>query len=59
MKLPPDKPNEVIVGDITYLPLEDGSFAYLASWEDLFSRLVIGWGVEDHLQESLILGAFE
>ncbi len=34
LKLPPSNPNEVIVGDITYLPLEDGSFAYLASWAD-------------------------
>jgi transposase InsO family protein len=39
--------------------LEDGSFAYLASWADLFSRLVIGWEVEDHLQEELIVEAFE
>ncbi|MGH9958291.1 MAG: IS3 family transposase [Pyrinomonadaceae bacterium] len=59
MKLPPSKPNEAIVGDITYLPLEDGSFAYLASWEDLFSRLVMGWEVEEHLQEELIVEAFE
>jgi putative transposase len=58
MKLPPESPNEVIVGDITYLPLQDGSFAYLATWADLFSRLVIGWEVQDHLQESLILAAF-
>jgi putative transposase len=58
-ELPPRSPNEVIVGDITYLPLQDGSFAYLASWMDLFSRLVIGWGVEDHMQESLVIEAFE
>lgn len=58
-KLPPNRPNEVIVGDITYLPLEGASFAYLATWTDLFSRLVIGWEVEEHLQESLILEAFE
>ena len=58
LRLPPERPNEVIVGDITYLPLEDGSFAYLASWADLFSRLVIGWEVEDHMQEELIVEAF-
>jgi transposase InsO family protein len=58
-ELPPKCPNEVIVGDITYLPLQDGSFAYLASWMDLFSRLIIGWGVEDHMQESLVIEAFE
>jgi putative transposase len=59
MQLPPSSPNEVIVGDITYLPLQDGSFAYLASWMDLFSRLVIGWQVEEHMQESLVIEAFE
>jgi putative transposase len=59
MKLPPERPNEVIVGDIMYLPLQGGSFAYLATWTDLFSRLVIGWEVDDNLQESLIIGVFE
>ena len=59
MKLPPESPNKVIVGDITYLPLQDGSFAYLATWADLFSRLVLGWDVQAHMQESLILAAFE
>lgn len=58
-KLPPEHPNEVIVGDITYLPLQDGSFANLATWTDLFSRLVIGWEVDETLEESLILAAFE
>ena len=57
--LPPEKPNEVIVGDITYLPLQSGSFAYLATWADLFSRLVVGWEVEDDMKESLIIKAFE
>lgn len=58
-KLPPESPSKIIVGDITYLPLQDGSFAYLATWADLFSRLVIGWDVQGHMQESLILAAFE
>lgn len=59
VKLPPEKPNEVIVGDITYLPMQDGSFGYLATWTDLFSRLVIGWEVSDSLQEELVIAAFE
>ena len=52
LKLPPENPNEVIVGDITYLPLQERGFAYLASWADLFSRLVIGWEVDETLEES-------
>ncbi len=57
--LPPEKPNEVVVGDITYLPLQAGGFCYLATWTDLFSRLVIGWEVSDNMQEELIMRAFE
>ena len=57
--LPPEHPHEVIVGDITYLPLQGGGFAYLATWADLFSRLVIGWGVEETMEEGLILTALE
>src|SRR5262249_30456225 len=58
-KLPPENPNEVIVGDITYLPLHYGNFAYLTTWTVLFSRLVIGWEVEETMAESLIRTAFE
>lgn len=58
-ELPPLHPNEVIVGDITYLPLEQGGFAYLATWEDLFSRMIIGWEVDISLEERLIRVAFE
>jgi hypothetical protein len=32
----PQKPNEVIVGDITYLPLQSDGFVYLATWQGLF-----------------------
>jgi putative transposase len=58
MKLPPDRPQEVVVGDITYLPLQSGGFCYLATWTDLFSRLVIGWEVMDKMQEELVTRAF-
>jgi putative transposase len=59
LELPPQQPNAVIVGDITYLPLQDGDFAYLATWTDLFSRLIVGWEVLAHMQEGLIIAAFE
>jgi len=58
LELPPAKPNEVLAGDIIYLPLQDGGFAYLATWTDLFSRLVVGWEVLAHMQEALIITAF-
>jgi len=58
LRLPPEKPNEVLAGDITYLPLQAGGFAYLATWTDLFSRLVVGWEVLEHMPEALIIAAF-
>lgn len=58
LKLPPAAPNRVLVGDITYLPLPRGGWAYLATWTDLYSRRVVGWAVADHMEESLIIEAF-
>jgi transposase InsO family protein len=34
---------EVIVGDITYLPLRGGKFCYLATFQDKFTRRIVGW----------------
>ncbi len=58
LAMPPRKPNEVLVGDITYVPLHGGGFCYLATWTDLFSRLVVGWDVQDTMAEDLIIKAF-
>jgi transposase InsO family protein len=55
----PEQPNEVWVGDITYIPLAGGKWAYLAVWMDLFSRRIIGWHLDYHMQESLITTAFK
>ena len=53
------KPNEVVVGDITYLPLLNGGWVYLATWEDLYSRLVVGWQIEENLEDKLVIGAMK
>ncbi len=52
------KPGEVIVGDITYLPMRSGKWSYLASWQDQFTRRIVGWAVEDRMTEDLIIKAF-
>jgi putative transposase len=52
-------PGRVLVGDITYLPLTNGEWAYLATWMDLFSRRILGWAVSDSIDENLIIAAFE
>jgi len=54
-------PNEVIVGDITYLPNEQANsdkWLYLAVWLDLFSRRIVGWQVDDNMEEQLVITAF-
>lgn len=55
----PAMPGAVMVGDITYLPLSGGGFAYLATWMDLFSRRILGWAVSEWIDEELILAAFK
>jgi transposase InsO family protein len=53
----PEKPNEVWVGDITYIPMAGGRWCYLGVWMDLFSRKIIGWQLEEHMKEALIVMA--
>lgn len=55
----PQEPDRVWVGDITYLPTADGDWLFLAIWVDIFSHFVVGWQVEDHLGEELIIKPFE
>jgi transposase InsO family protein len=55
----PQKANEVWVGDITFIPLAGGQWAYLAEWMDLFSRKIIGWDLDDNMAETLITAAFK
>lgn len=51
--------NEVWVGDITYIPLKGGSWAYLAVWMDLCSRRIVGWYLADHMREELVIKALK
>lgn len=53
----PALPNQVWVGDITYIPLAGGGFLYLAVWMDLYSRRIVGWQLEEHMQEELVVEA--
>ncbi|MFY1678348.1 IS3 family transposase [Streptomyces sp. WMMC905] len=50
-------PNTKYVGDITYLPVGDGEFLYLATVIDCFSRRLVGWSVADHMRTSLVTDA--
>lgn len=47
--------NQVWVGDITYVPLTDGTFCYLAMLMDRFSRRIVGWHLDNNMTEQLVL----
>jgi putative transposase len=53
------KPQQAYVGDITYLPLLTGGWAYLATWMDLFTRRRVGWAVADNMEANLIIRALQ
>ena len=55
----PTEPRAVLVGDITYLPLINGKWCYLASWQDRVSRRVAGWKVSDSMTDSLVIDALD
>jgi putative transposase len=48
--------DQLWVADITYVRLQE-EFAYLAIVLDAFSRRVVGWALETHLQASLATAA--
>jgi len=52
-----EAPNQKWVSDITYIKV-NRTWLFLAVVLDLFSRKVIGWCLENHMRESLILKAF-
>ena len=51
-------PNEVYVGDITYIHTLQG-WLYLAVVIDLYSRRVVGWSIDERMRTSLVNNAFE
>ena len=53
------EPNTKYVGDITYLPVGDGEFLYLATVVDCFSRRLAGWSIADHMRTELVADALK
>ena len=47
------KPNQVYVGDITYIHTQEG-WLYLAVVIDLYSRQVVGWSMRERMQAVLV-----
>jgi transposase InsO family protein len=51
------EPGVKYMGDITYLPVGDGRFLYLATVLDCFSRRVAGYSIADHMRTELVADA--
>ena len=51
-----NKKNEIWVGNITYIPLQN-KYIYLASFLDICTRKVVGWHVSGKIDEELVLKA--
>lgn len=47
------RPNQVYVGDITYIPTAEG-WLYLAVVIDLYSRQIVGWSMADNMRTELV-----
>lgn len=54
----PEGPNQVWCADITYIPTGEG-WLYLAVVEDLFSRMIVGWSMDQTMESRLVVDALE
>ena len=54
----PDGPNMAWSADITYIPTADG-WLYLAVVEDLFSRRIVGWSMDETMTSRLVVDALD
>ena len=50
---------KIIIGDITYIRLRGGRFAYLAVWQDKRSRRIIGWSLSLEMTSELVISALK
>ena len=51
-----EKPNQVWLADITYIPTGEG-WLYLAVILDLFTRKLVGWAMREHMRAELTMAA--
>jgi transposase InsO family protein len=50
---------QAIVGDITYLGLRNGKFCYLATFQDKYTRRIVGWAIRAEMTAELVVRALE
>ena len=51
------QPNRLWVGDITYIPIQEILFGYLAVLMDRFSRKIIGWKLGTDMTERIVVAS--
>ena len=54
----PIAPNQIWVGDITYIQTQEG-WLYLAAVLDRYSRKIVGWAMSERIDTALVLKAFD
>jgi len=59
IKLEECAPSKIIIGDITYIPLRGGRFAYLAVWQDKVTRRIVGWSLALEMTAELVISALK
>jgi len=52
------KPNELWTSDITYIPTKEG-WIYLCIVLDTYSRVIVGWSMQDNLRRELVLNSLD
>lgn len=50
---------KIIIGDMTYLPLRNGKWCYLAVWQDKVTRRIVGWQLSDTMTAELVIKALK
>lgn len=55
---PPAEPDRVWIGDLTFIPTQNG-WLYLALVIDLCSRRIVGWALADHMRADLVTAALQ
>ena len=53
----PTAPNQIWLGDITYIPTGEG-WLYLAGVMDRYSRRIVGWAMAENIDTRLVLAAW-
>ena len=51
-------PNQVWVGDVTYIATDEG-WLFLAVVIDLFSRRVVGWSLREQITSEIVIDALQ